>query len=68
MTFQRDPERSGPLRYIRRDDSNVPAMLIIVGLIMVFGAMYLLFSYRSDPHGPTVTGQRTEAPPTPGKP
>jgi hypothetical protein len=68
MTYQRDPEQRNPLRYIRRDDANVPALLIIVGVIMIFGAMYLLLSYRSDPHGPTVIGQRTEAPPTPGKP
>jgi len=67
MTYQKDPKRRDPLRYIRRDDSYLPALLIVGGLILFFGAAYLLFSYQSDPHGPTTAGQRTEAPPTPAK-
>jgi hypothetical protein len=67
MTYQKDPERRDPLRYIRRDGNSLPALLIVGALSLFFGAASLLFSYRSDPHGPTTAGQRTEAPPTPAK-
>ena len=42
---------------------------IAVVFLMLFGLIYMFFAYRTDPHGPAVTGQRSELPnPNPAAP
>jgi hypothetical protein len=65
MTYRRShaPNRRGPWHYMWRDDTWV-ALLTMLCLVMIFGAMFLLSSHGSEPHDLIVDAQRSETPNT----